>query len=136
MSEKDNILIECLDLFEEDFYNWVSPEDFERLRLLSDKNNREELSELESEELEEIDLDILNSTLTAYKLKKQRIQASNLTEEDFYEYGFTAEDFTRLRYLLEKDNPLMFNWESKRELFNLKERLAKLTNQVLANKSV
>lgn len=136
MSEECNIFIECLDLLEEDYYTWVSKENFERLRFLDNRNFNKECSKSELEELETLDLNIHRNTLRAWKAKRKRIESLNLKESDFYEYGFTAEDFKRLRYLQENSTPLLFNWRDIKELTSLKERLNKLLPHVLKCKEL
>jgi len=131
MSEECNIFIECLDLLEEDYYTWVSKENFERLRFLDNKNFNKECSKSELKELETLDLNIHRNTLRAWKAKKKRIESLDLKESDFYEYGFTTEDFKRLKYLQENSTPLLFSWRDIKELTSLKERLNKLLPHVL-----
>lgn len=121
------ILAECFDTTEEDFYKWVSKENFERLRFLDKKNLNNDCSESELEELENLDSKIMRNSLNAFKVKEQRIENSGLTWSNFYKYGFTEEDFNRLKYLLESG----FSYSNAKELSILKECVRKIATKIL-----
>jgi len=92
------ILTECFDPVEEDYYEWVSKEDFKRLRFLDQKNLNNDCSESELEELENLNSRIMRNSLNAFKVRKRRIKRSGLTWSDFYK-SLTKKRYPKASFL-------------------------------------